>query len=139
MKIAIFGRGKTGSRVSEMLPDGWSSKSFGKDNIPNTDELSSFDTAICFVPGDAFLELVPLFLETKIPVVTGATGFTWPEEYRAAIEESSATWIHGSNFSIGMNLLFLLSERLNQIGAALPRAEYSMLEKHHTKARESFP
>lgn len=133
MKVAIFGRGKTGSKVAELLPEGWGGKSFGKNNLPNLNELRAFDLAICFIPGPAFVELIPTLLEAKIPVVTGATGFTWPDQYRAAIQESAQPWIHGTNFSIGMNLLFLLSERLDQIGAALPNAKYSMLEKHHTK------
>ena len=49
-------------------------------------------------------------LNEKIPVVSGTTG--WLEKYEDVVEvcnKNKTAFIHSSNFSIGVNLLFRLN------------------------------
>ena len=72
MKIALLGKGKTGSKILELNSE---VTAFDRSNIPTFEKLINFDVIISFLPGEVFSELIPVLLETKKPVVTGSTGF----------------------------------------------------------------
>ncbi len=133
MKIAIIGRGKTGSKVKEQTSPEDIVGVYGKEDFPSLQELQQADVAIVFIPGDAFLQIIPALLEAKIPVVSGATGFNVPANLDQELRNREIPWVFGSNFSIGMNIFFLINERLNALSPALGGFNLSMTEKHHTK------
>ena len=76
-KIALLGRGKTGSKVLEVNSQN-SITVFHRENPPTYEKLKDHDVILSFLPGDAFLEMIPLLVETQKPVVTGSTGLSWP-------------------------------------------------------------
>lgn len=132
MKIALLGRGKTGSKVME-LAHTHEVECFHRSNEPTFEKLTKFDVIISFLPGEAFQALIPLLLETKLPVVTGSTGFTWPPDFDKTLQEKNLSWIHATNFSLGVVVLKQLIERLHQVDHLFSDKKLSIHEVHHTK------
>lgn len=131
MKIALLGKGKTGSKILELRDQGVTV--FDRTNVPTFEKLVENDVIISFLPGEAFENLIPLLLETKLPVVTGSTGFKWPVEFDRTLKERKLSWIFGTNFSLGVVVMKQLIERLNQVSHLFPEKKLSIHEVHHTK------
>lgn len=132
MRIALLGRGKTGSKVME-LAQTHEVECFHRSNAPTFEKLIKFDVIISFLPGDAFSELIPMLLETKVPVVTGSTGFTWPADFDKTLQEKNVSWIYATNFSLGVVVLKQLIDRLHQVSHLFNDKKFSIHEVHHTK------
>jgi 4-hydroxy-tetrahydrodipicolinate reductase len=131
MKIALLGKGKTGSKVLELAQ--CEVEVFDTKNLPSYEKLLKNDVIISFLPGEAFTELIPMLLETKKPVVTGSTGFKWPNDFEQTLQEKKITWIHATNFSLGVVVLKQLIEKLHQIDHLFKGKTFSIHEVHHTK------
>lgn len=133
MKLALIGKGKTGGKVLDLIAGEIEVTIFDRTNRPTYEKLLSCDVILSFLPGDAFLELIPVLLETKKPVVTGSTGFQWPENFSRTLQEKNLTWIFATNFSIGVVVLKQLIERLNKVSHLFSEKSLSIHEVHHTK------
>jgi 4-hydroxy-tetrahydrodipicolinate reductase len=131
MKIALLGKGKTGSKVIELHQG--EVEIFDRSNPPTFDKLIKNDVIISFLPGEAFKELIPLLLETKLPVVTGSTGFNWPENFSDLLKQQKLSWIYGTNFSLGVVIAKQLIEKMNELSRLLGEVKTSIHEIHHTK------
>lgn len=107
-----------------------------KDNISdlNAENVRNINVAIEFTtPGTAF-ENVMKCLRLKIPVVSGTTG--WFEDYEKAADfcrETYVSFIHSSNFSIGVNILFRLNSELARFIAEFSAYKPFIEEVHHIK------
>jgi 4-hydroxy-tetrahydrodipicolinate reductase len=135
MKYAVIGKGKTGSHVIELLKNkGADFEIFDSKNSPTVEKLKSFDVAVCFVNGPVFESLIPTLLESKISVVTGATGIELGDELSNKVKEANAKWIKASNFSIGMNLVHkMIEESLAKASKLFDEYDFNIHEVHHTK------
>jgi 4-hydroxy-tetrahydrodipicolinate reductase len=130
MKIALLGSGKTGSKVSELNND---VTIFNSTNIPTFEKLQNHDVIISFLPGEAFSQYIPLLVETGIPVVTGSTGLTWPENFDQTLKEKNLKWIYAHNFSLGMNVVKAMIEMLSKAADLFDESSYAIHEVHHTQ------
>jgi 4-hydroxy-tetrahydrodipicolinate reductase len=130
MKIALLGKGKTGGKVLELHQD---VIVFDTKNSPTLEKLQSCDVIISFLPGHVFLELIPLLIESKLPVVTGSTGFDWPKDIHVTLTENNIKWIKGHNFSLGMALIYNMINALSSADKLFPQVKYKIHEVHHTK------
>ena len=135
MKIALLGKGKTGSQVIELSPA--ELEVFDRSNPPRLSNLEKHDVIISFLPGDAFRDLIPMLIETGKPVVTGSTGFQWPLNFENTLQEKNLTWVHATNFSLGVVVLKQLIERLHQFDSLFSEKKFSIHEVHHTKKIDS--
>ena len=133
MKLALIGKGKTGGKVLDILPKDIQVTVFDRSNPPTFEKLTQCDVILSFLPGDAFAELIPTLLETRKPVVTGSTGFKWPENFDKTLREKNLTWIYATNFSLGVVVMKQLIERLNQVSHLFTEKKLSIHEVHHTK------
>jgi 4-hydroxy-tetrahydrodipicolinate reductase len=133
MKVAVFGRGKTGSEVSNKLSDQDLVGPFGSDFSYSIDDLKGAKTAIVFVPGNAIERLIEFFVENKVNVIWGSTGHTWPQGLDLKLTDAKLKWIHGSNFSLAMTIVKTMIEDLSKIKHLLPDIEFNLHEVHHTK------
>jgi 4-hydroxy-tetrahydrodipicolinate reductase len=138
MDIALIGYGRMGHEIEEIAKKRGHIIKLIID-IENTgdlnrENLAGIDTAIEFSFPDAALNNITTCLAQKVPVVSGTTG--WLKDYNIAAEtclQYETSFIHSSNFSIGVNLLFrinaILAEKIHQY------SEYSVLieEIHHTR------
>lgn len=139
MKYAVIGNGKTGSFVSELLSkSNQSFEIFDSKNTATVDKLKSFDVAICFVNGPVFESLIETLLNSKINLVTGATGFEWTAEISAKVKANDCKWIKASNFSIGMNLVHkMISDSFSKANKLFEEYDLSIHEVHHTKKMDA--
>ena len=107
-----------------------------KDNTSdlNSNNLKGIDAAIEFsLPSTAFQNISEC-LNCRVPVVSGTTG--WLEKYEEAVKlclKNDSTFLHSTNFSIGVNLLFRLNSELARQMNRYNNYTVSIEEIHHTK------
>ena len=133
MKIALLGKGKTGGKILEIAPRDLFIEVFDRTHIATADKLAAFDVIISFLPGDAFLEMIPMLIETKKPVVTGSTGFQWPAGTHETLQKNQVSWIYATNFSLGVVAVKQLVEKLHKLTHLFSEKLLSIHEVHHTK------
>ncbi|MBN2667459.1 MAG: 4-hydroxy-tetrahydrodipicolinate reductase [Bacteroidales bacterium] len=138
MNIAIIGYGRMGHEIeSAALARGHAVRLIvDKDNMNDLNERSirDVDVAIEFTTPETAFENVVRCLKMKIPVVSGTTG--WQEDYGKAADvcnENRTSFIHSSNFSIGVNILFRLNRELAKYMARLDQYKPLIEEIHHIK------
>ncbi len=135
MKIALIGDGKTGSKVLELLDE--SPTIFNLNNPPTEDKLKGHDIIICFTPGDCFLSFVDTFLKVKVPMVIGSTGFKITDELKLRVKKSGNLWIYGSNFAIGMNLIYEMIDIMRSTPQIFENYSFKLHESHHTDKKDA--
>lgn len=100
----------------------------------NKENLKGIDVAIEFsFPSSAFNN-ISACLNCKVPVVSGTTG--WLENLQAAADlckKNGTSFLHSTNFSIGVNLLFRLNSELARHMQIYEDYRVSIEEIHHTK------
>jgi len=136
MKIALLGNGRTGGKVHDVVSEDDQVTDFNESNLPTVDKLKNFDVVICFLPGGAFLKHYQTLLDSGAPVVTGSTGFTWPENANEQIQSGGVAWITADNFSLGMQLVH---DAITTLGEGLPvidDANISIHEIHHVHKKD---
>ena len=98
------------------------------------DGLEKADVAIDFSAPDSAVYHISECFNKGIPVISGTTG--WLEEYEdiaKLCQEKKGSFIYGSNFSLGVNLFFLLNEKLATMMNAFPGYKVEIEEVHHTQ------
>jgi 4-hydroxy-tetrahydrodipicolinate reductase len=135
MKIALLGKGKTGSKVVELA----SAKKdieltiFDSSNSPTRENLAGHDVILSFFTGDVFLQYIEEISASGICVVSGSTGFDWTPERISLVENSNSPWIHSNNFSLGMNIVKQMITILSKADALFENSDFTIHEIHHTK------
>lgn len=137
MKIALIGYGKMGKTIAELAKNQHHEIILTIDadnkNDLQSDLFKSADVAIEFTqPNQAFGNIIACF-EAGVPVVCGTTG--WYDKLPklvAACNEKNGSLIYASNFSIGVNLFFVLNKILAKQMSQYSDYKVSMLETHHT-------
>jgi len=142
MKIALLGNGKTGSHVLSLAQNepATSATVFNRGNPPERNALAGHDIAISFFPGDAFLRYIPELIASRVPVVTGSTGFEWPEgrdAFSDRLRQEGLVWVHANNFSLGMNLMREMIRILSKSGELYEDCRFSLHEVHHTRKKDA--
>ena len=132
MKIALIGKGKTGGEILNLHP-GDQIQVFDSQNPVSVDKLATCDVAIAFVPGHVLESVIPVLIEANIPLVSGATGFTWPSHIQTELQKRKLSWISGSNFSLGMRIVHQMIKKLNLAKKLFDDYNFSIHEIHHTK------
>ena len=138
MKIALIGYGRMGHVIEETAIKRGHSVSLIIDienqGDLNANNLEGIDAAIEFSLPDAAFRNISTCLESKVPVVSGTTG--WLKDYQKAAKiciDNGSSFIHSSNFSIGVNLLFMLNSELAKQMNKYRDYTVSIEEIHHTK------
>jgi len=138
MNIALIGYGRMGHEVeSAALVRGHVIKVIIDEiNISDLkpENFREVDVAIEFtVPHTAFTNITKC-LKMGIPVVSGTTG--WLHDYDKAAQicrDCGTSFIHSSNFSIGMNIFFKLNSELARLMEPHDAYRPSVEEIHHVK------
>jgi 4-hydroxy-tetrahydrodipicolinate reductase len=133
MKVAVIGSGKTGGHVLNLLTKAEVVGPFGRSNPASPENLAAADIGIIFVPGDAFLGMIPTLLESKKPMVIGATGMEWPAGLDTELKKRGLAWVHATNFSLGVQLFRQLLKTVNKLQKSLPSFSAELMDIHHTK------
>jgi 4-hydroxy-tetrahydrodipicolinate reductase len=138
MNIALIGYGRMGHEIEyAALKRGHTVKLIiDIDNQADLckEKLSDIDAVIEFSSPDSAFANICSCLEFSVPVVSGTTG--WLKDYEKAVEickRRNTSFIHSSNFSIGVNILFMLNKVLARQMALYTEYSVSIEEIHHTK------
>lgn len=138
IKVALLGKGKTGGKVlEELISKEIEHTVFDSNNIPSAQKLKGHDVIISFLPGEAFKIYLSMLVETKIPVICGSTGMTWPEGFNQELKSANAKWIYATNFSLGMSLVHQMILIMKKAENLFENYKFSMHEVHHTKKLDS--
>lgn len=133
-KLALLGIGKTGSHVLELAPlKGFEVTGYNRQNPITLEKLKASDVIMSFLPGDAFLELLPLMLKCGRPLVCGSTGFNWDQETIAELKRQNVSWLYATNFALGMNIIHKMIDELAKARKLFDFYDFRMHEIHHTK------
>lgn len=142
MRIAIIGYGKMGKMVEEVALQRGHEVTV-KINIENTEDftkenISKADVAIEFTGPDSAFEDVTKCIGFGIPVVSGSTG--WNDklsEAKKICAETNGSFLHTSNFSVGVNIFFEINKHLARLMASQPDYSVSLKEIHHTQKKDA--
>lgn len=135
MKIALLGTGKTGGKVVE-LHGADSVTQFNSANPPTLAKLKGHDVVISFVPGPIFVQYIDMLIESGLPVVSGSTGFDWPEDINQRLKAKNVAWITASNFSLGMNLVRGMIKVLAKAPLLFDNFDLKLHEIHHIHKKD---
>ena len=142
MKIALIGYGKMGHMIEEIATqrghqvylkiDVNNQHDFNKDNI------SGSDVAIEFTNPESAFQNVMKCLEYRIPVVSGSTGWNQKlEEAKNYCRDNNGSFLHTSNFSVGVNIFFEVNKLLAKLMASQSEYDVTMREIHHTSKKDA--
>jgi 4-hydroxy-tetrahydrodipicolinate reductase len=136
LKIILMGYGRMGKEIETVALE------HGHEVVLKIDahnaatitdaDLKKGDVVIEFTRPDSVVENIRWCLKTGIPVIVGTTG--WYAELPVVenvCREMNGSVLYASNFSIGVNILFELNERLSALMARRTEYDVSIDEVHH--------
>lgn len=132
MKIALLGYGKMGKAIEKIALKRNHKIVFFLDKNIKKGKLSEADVAINFSIPDSAYDNVMMALESKIPVVSGTTG--WLKSYdkiKKYCLENNSSFLYSSNFSIGVNLFFKINQYLAKLINNYKEYKVKIDETHH--------
>jgi 4-hydroxy-tetrahydrodipicolinate reductase len=142
MRIALVGYGKMGKMIEEVALekgheivlkiDVSNEAEFTRENVRKA------DVAIEFTGPDSAYENVRKCLDFGIPVVSGSTG--WNDKLPSIKDycrERKGSFLHASNFSIGVNIFFEVNQALARLMATQPDYDVTLKEIHHTQKKDA--
>lgn len=142
MKVALIGYGKMGHMIEEVAIERGHDIVL-KIHIDNTEEftkenIASADVAIEFTGPDSAYENVKKCIDFGIPVVSGSTGWNNKlDEMKQYCLQKGGSFLHTSNFSIGVNIFFEVNKLLAKLMAPHSDYDVQLKEVHHTQKRDA--
>ena len=141
MKIALFGYGKMG-RVIEQ-----SAQSHGIDVVAVVDPLGGSrgdvgqaEVCVDFTEPDGAIGNIERAASAGLPIVVGTTGWhDQIERARQIVEQAGTGLVYGSNFSLGVNLMFRLVERAAELFGPFLSSYDPFIEEAHHKFKKDAP
>jgi 4-hydroxy-tetrahydrodipicolinate reductase len=95
-------------------------------------QLSDADVCIDFSEPGAVLENIRMAAAARVSMVVGTTGwYERMDEVRRLVEESGIGFVYGSNFSVGVNLMFKITRYAAQLFKRFPSHDPFIEEAHH--------
>ncbi len=142
MKIILIGYGKMGQTIERLASDR-GHEIVGIIDINTSTEsrrniVKKGDIAIEFSHPDAAFSNIVETLKEGIPVISGTTGWLHRmDEVKKLTEEINGSFLYASNFSIGVNLMFVLNEYLARLMNGYKEYEISVDETHHIHKKDA--
>ena len=136
MKVALIGYGKMGKTIEKMgVQQGFSFPLIIDEHNRadlNAANLKGMDVAIEFTTPKAAPDHILSCLKLGVPVVSGTTGWNDRfDEIRDYCFKNEGGFFYGSNFSIGVNILFAMNRKLARVMNRFKEYQVSMKEIHH--------
>lgn len=142
MNIALIGYGKMGHMIEEIAKERGHEVCL-RITSNNTEDLNAenildLDVAIEFTNPQSAFDNVVKCLDLDLPVVSGSTG--WNDKLEAArslCSQENGSFLHASNFSIGVNIFFEINKHLARHMNNQPDYGISIKEIHHTQKKDA--
>lgn len=133
MKIGLIGYGKMGRMIEQAaLRRNFEIACIIDPFAESRGSLADCEVAIDFSDPGAVIDNIRAAAEAKVPVVVGTTGwYDRIEEVRRIIEAGDIGFVYGSNFSIGVNLMFRIVERAAEMISQFSDYDPFVEEAHH--------
>src|SRR5215218_561461 len=130
MRIALIGFGKMGQMIEKLAIEKGHEivVRIHADNLEEftKENLAGADVAIEFTAPESAFQNVTQCLEWGVPVVSGSTGWNHRlEEAKQLCLKKGGSFLHASNFSIGVNIFFEANKLLAALMASHPEYEVS--------------
>lgn len=142
MRIGLVGYGKMGKIIETLAVQRGHEVTLKitsqNTNELNADTLKNVDVIIEFTNPDAAHQNVITCLEAGVPTVCGSTGWNdMLEDAYIKAKNNNTSFIWASNFSIGVNLYWKMTEHLAKIMSAYPEYDVMVKEIHHTQKKDA--
>ncbi len=134
MRIALFGYGKMGKMIETIAENRGHVIVAKIDADQQETDFGTIDVAIDFSLPEAAFNNISSCLNNNVPIISGTTG--WLDRYADAVqlcEDKNGAFIYASNFSLGVNIFFELSNYLARMMQKLPKYKVDLEEIHHTQ------
>jgi 4-hydroxy-tetrahydrodipicolinate reductase len=136
MKLLLVGYGKMGRLVEEMAV-ARQHEIVGRIDVGN-EAWAPAEVAIDFSTAAALAVNFPKYLERRLPVVIGTTGWSdRREEYKAQAAAAGLCVVAAANFSIGVNLFEMIVAAAARLMQAQPQYGAWIHEAHHATKRDA--
>jgi 4-hydroxy-tetrahydrodipicolinate reductase len=133
MRILIIGYGKMGKEIESLAQKQGHTIAGIIDNQLQREHFNEkADVAVEFSTPSTVIDNLIWCFENNIPVVTGTTA--WLQHLDSVSEKCklhNGTLLWGTNFSPGMNIMFLLNSYLSNVMNAFPNYKATITETHH--------
>jgi 4-hydroxy-tetrahydrodipicolinate reductase len=134
MKIALFGYGKMGKEIEQIaLQRGHTiALKIDKGDTISKEQLKQADVAIEFSTPHNVVENIYKCFNANLPIVVGTTGwYDKFEEIKNHCLQNKRSLFYATNYSVGVNLFWRITEQLAKLMSNYPDYESSMQEVHH--------
>ena len=137
MKLLLVGYGKMGRLVEELAAAQGLDVS-GRIDVGNEDWSVPADVAVDFSTADALRSNFSRYVERKLPVVIGTTGWSaHAAELKAHAERAGLGVVASANFSIGVNLFQMMVAEAARLMQSQPGFGAWIHEAHHAAKRDA--
>jgi len=142
LNIGLIGYGKMGKTI-EKLAVQRNHEVILRISSSNALELSgpninALDVAIEFSRPESAIDNLTILAENKVPTICGTTG--WLDSYdliKEKFEINDTPFLYASNFSIGVNILFMINKKLSKLMNRFPDYEVDVKESHHIEKKDA--
>ena len=136
MNVLIVGYGKMGQLIDALAAEQGIGVAGRVDD--GRDEWRAADVAIDFTTAEALLENFPRYVELKMPVVIGTTGWgPYAASFREQAERAGLGVVASANFSIGVNIFQLVVDEAARLMRGQPQYAAWIHEAHHSAKRDA--
>lgn len=134
MRIGLIGYGKMGKEIEQIALQRGHIISFkATSKTPLTQELlQEADVAIEFTTPHTVLTNIEKCFDANLPLVVGTTG--WYDNFesiKTKCAQGGQSLFYATNFSVGVNLFWKLTEQFAKLMNSYPEYEACMQEIHH--------
>lgn len=140
LRAALVGYGQMGHEIERLADAGGVqiTERIDADHPLNAAAWGTFDVAIEFTSPDSAVANIRTLAQHGVPTVVGTTGWlAHLDEVRAITREHEARVLYGSNFSIGVNILFRLVREAGRLFDEQAMYDAAVHEIHHTRKADS--
>lgn len=134
MNIALFGYGKMGKEIEQIaLSRGHKIVlKIDKGDSVTKEQLKQADVAIEFSTPHTVVENINTCFSANLPIVIGTTGwYDKFEEVKANCIKNKQALFYATNYSVGVNLFWKMTEQMAKLMNQYPDYDVSMQEVHH--------
>lgn len=137
MKLLLVGYGKMGKLIEELAP-AHGCEVTGVVDVGRSDWAPAADVAIDFSTAEALDANFAHYLERRLPVVIGTTGWgARADALRAKAEAANLGVVASANFSLGVNLFQLMVEEAGRLMQPYDQYGAWIHEAHHAAKRDA--
>ena len=139
MNLALIGYGKMGKEIEKIVTNQKmkiikiiDENNINKDEFMNHENFKDVEVIIDFSTPDAFKTNYKYLIKSNCNIVVGTTGwYDLQDKVKQEVLDANIGFIFGSNFSIGVNVLFKLTNLLGKFCDKLDDYDVYIEEAHH--------